>query len=334
MIVVFDTNIWLHDLYLRSPVGAAARFYILHKNARVALPEVIRLEVEHHLRKDLGDYIAQIKDNYERLLAMFGRLKEIILPNKAEVEQKVSEAFVSLGINFIDVPFSLESARSSFLKTVNKKPPSDSSQQFKDGVLWADCLSLLKEDDVVLVTNDKAFYEGHDYSKGLAAALGDECALSGRRVTLFSKLTDLLKEIRSEIAIDDNALTSALLQSHTKSIEELPQRNGFQLAEPTQIAVEVFVTENPTVLFVQFKITFRCADVSGGGRGDGSLEVQGDGLYDFGAGTFSRLGVSDSRFSFRDEEGVEREYRNIVLRAGDVVLGHREVVHTVRRRLD
>ena len=51
--------------------------------------------------------------------------------------------FSSLGVEVIDVAFSLESARSSFLKTIKKLPPSATTQQFKDGVLWADCLNLL-----------------------------------------------------------------------------------------------------------------------------------------------------------------------------------------------
>jgi PIN domain len=333
MIVVFDTNIWLQHLYLKSPVGAAVRFYILRTNASVALPEVIRLEVEHHLRKDIGNYIAQIKDHHGRLLAMFGRLKEVVLPNETEIEQKVSEAFVSLGINVIEVPFSIESAKSSFLKTIQKQAPSDKSQQFKDGVLWADCVSLLKRDDVTLVTDDKAFYEGREYAKGLAATLRDECTSFGRRLVLFSRLPDLLKVIQSEIAIDGDALTSAFLKGR-KSIDGLLQRNGFQLAERTQISTELFVTEAPRVLFLEFKIAFRCTDISGEERGDGSLEVQGDGLYDSAAGTFSRLEETHSKLRYRDEEGVEKEYSNIILRAGAIVLGHREAVHTVRYKLD
>ena len=61
MIVIFDTNIWVRHLFLRSS-AAAARFFIVQRNAGVlALPEVIRLEVEHHLRKEIRGYVAQIE---------------------------------------------------------------------------------------------------------------------------------------------------------------------------------------------------------------------------------------------------------------------------------
>lgn len=333
MIVVFDTNIWLQHLYLRSSAGAAARFYIAHKNARVALPEVIRLEVEHHLRKDISSYIAKIKDSHERLLAMFGSLKEIVLPTETEIEKKISEAFSSLGVKFIEVPFSFASARSSFLKTINKIPPSDKDQQFKDGVLWADCLSLLNEDDVALVTEDKAFYENREYSKGLAVALRAECPSSARRLILISRLSDLLQEIRSQITIDSKALVDALIK-HSDGHFGVLERNAFQLAEPTQVATELFITENPKVLFFEFKITFRCIDISGANRGDGSFEVQGDGLYNSAEGSFPRLAQLDSKLTFRNEQGEENEYRDLVMRIGPLVLGHKEVVHTLRYKLD
>ncbi len=66
--------------------------------------------------------------------------------------------FESIDVEKVDVPFSLASARSSFLKTIGKVPPSAKSQEFKDGVVWADCLSLLAAEPVVLVTSDKAFF--------------------------------------------------------------------------------------------------------------------------------------------------------------------------------
>ena len=49
MIILIDTNTWISELGLNSPRGAATRFFIKQNKARVALPEVVRLETEHHL---------------------------------------------------------------------------------------------------------------------------------------------------------------------------------------------------------------------------------------------------------------------------------------------
>lgn len=163
MIVVFDTNIWLSELGLRSPTAAAARFYLKHSGARVAIPEVIRLEVEQNLTSRLMKHIEDIRTDYRQLLTAFGTLREIVLPNEEEVRQKIPELLQSMQVERIEVPFTLESARSSFIKTILKQAPSHQSQQFKDGVLWADCLTLSANDEVVLVTADKAFYQDQTY---------------------------------------------------------------------------------------------------------------------------------------------------------------------------
>ena len=46
VITVFDANIWIAQLGLRSPLGAAARFYLKRTKAGLALPEVVRLELQ------------------------------------------------------------------------------------------------------------------------------------------------------------------------------------------------------------------------------------------------------------------------------------------------
>jgi predicted nucleic acid-binding protein len=54
MIVVFDTNVWLSQLGLRSSAASGVRFFLKHHNFKVALPEVIRMEVEVNLRSKVS----------------------------------------------------------------------------------------------------------------------------------------------------------------------------------------------------------------------------------------------------------------------------------------
>lgn len=332
MIIVFDTNIWKRNLYLRAPAAAAVRFFIAYKKAKVALPEVVRLEVQRHLKKDILSYISALDSNYKNLLAVFGSLKELCLPSESDVDQKISEAF-DLGINLLEVPFTLESARSSFLKTIDKTPPSAKSQQFKDGVLWADCLELLKGDDVVLVTEDNAFFEDNDPSKGLALALKKELPSEGYSFKLFSKLQDLLGEIRSDVLVDDDALEAAYMEISGVTVENILQQSSFHLGKRKEVKVEKFVTEIPGQLYLSFVLTFSCSDGSGYERGEGTLMLKGDGFYDSGSGQFSRLGELFAMLRFRDSEGNEVERKHVFARAEGIVLGHRDVTHTLRQKI-
>jgi len=72
----------------------------------------------------------------------------------------VENLFTNVNVEILEIPFSLESANHSLAKIIAGEPPSASkNQQFKDGVIWADCLDLSNHDDVALVTEDQGFYD-------------------------------------------------------------------------------------------------------------------------------------------------------------------------------
>ena len=156
MYVILDSNIWISELGLNSSMGAAARYFFKERGATVVLPEVIKLETEKHLRTELTKYVSNLKKNHRQLLSVFGKLKELVVPDGEAIDAKVASIFGACQVELNEIPLTLESAKSSFLKTIDKVPPSDKDQQFKDGVIWAECLRLLDTADVYLVTSDKA----------------------------------------------------------------------------------------------------------------------------------------------------------------------------------
>lgn len=330
MIIVFDTNIWYSQLGLKSPSAAAARFYLRQRNARVAIPEVVRLEVTQNLTKRLLQHIESIRSEYRQLLTAFGKLREVVLPSDAEVHARIEELFASLGVEVIDVPFSLESARSSFLKTIKRLPPSATNQQFKDGVLWADCLTMMQADDVVLVTDDRAFYEEQKPSNGLARNLADEARASPNRIRVLSSLSELLDTVREPIPIDADLLQKAFLDHYQDSVFGTLERAGFELHGRTHARLEPFATENPSALFVKFEMTFDCADTTSDCRTAGALHLAGDCSFDARTHEFSDIRNFGEHLQFHDPDGTLTERRNHVLFADFAVMGHRVVTDVTR----
>jgi hypothetical protein len=216
---------------------------------------------------------------------LFGQLRELVLPAENEIEDLIGAVFETIGVELLPIPFTFASAHSSFLKTVQKVPPSDTTQEFKDGVLWADCLDLLATDDVTLVTNDSAFYAQRKFENGLAPEL--EAELRGRFHTLhvISKLTDLLEQVRVEYDIPAEVISEQLLNDARSRLSEQLATNGFSLGDLGSVDRKLFATENPRIVFVEFEARYDCPDLTGA-REAATLIIKGDGSYDAEARAF------------------------------------------------
>ncbi|HRQ05678.1 MAG TPA: PIN domain-containing protein, partial [Nitrosomonas halophila] len=264
MIVVLDTNIWLKELALNSGAGSALRFFLKHRPARLAIPEVVRLEVQNNLRAAIEDAIESVARGNRQLLALFGSMKEVVLPTQQDIDALVSDVFRRLGVEILDVPFSLDSARSSFLKTVQKVPPSDKTQEFKDGVLWANCLELLDQDDVLLATQDKAFCLNRELGRGLAENLAAEALQKPKMLTLVPSVSDVVKHVEIQIPLDETWLTSVIRERAHTGVDGLLSRAGAEVSGDGHIRYDLFTTENPELLYMKYGIELPCADTATG----------------------------------------------------------------------
>lgn len=334
MIVVLDSNIWISHLGLNSPVGTAVRFFIKSRKAQIALPEVIRLETENNLRDHLNSRIAKIKENYSALLTAFGELKEIVLPDESAVDNKVAGVFASTGLEIRDVPFSTDSARDSFIRTVRGLPPCDRSQEFKDGMIWADCLRLLKEDDVIFVTADKAFFQDRVYENGLNKVLDEEARGAAHSLRLLPSIEKLLDDIKVEVTVDERLLVSSYLEQNGEAVRGILDKNGFELQSGPKVERKLFATENPSKLFLSFVIKFECKDVTKEGRTDGILSVRGDGFYNSDLRSFEQLKSFEEELKFKLEDGTEKQFKNVTLRVASITMGHKTETYTVQYKLD
>lgn len=336
MFVVFDSNIWISEWGLTSSRGAATRFYIKQKGAKVALPEVIKLETEHKLKNEIKSYIDTIKQNYRQILAIFGQLKEIVLPDNKSIEIKTASMFTNTKLEIYEIPFSLESAKNSFLKMIDKLSPSNKNDQFRDGVIWADCLKLLEDDDVFLVTGDKAFYKDNTYEKGLADNLLSEANKCNYKLIIFPSITELLGEIIIKVEIDNNSLTDKFVRDNQESIDGILSKNGFKIGDSPVVEKATYATEDPNRLYIEFKITYNCEDISGRNRSNAKMILEGDGSYYVIEKEFSEIRNYGEELLFRLEDGggESKNIRNRVIYAGTLVIGHKTIEHSVRYKLE
>ena len=200
MFVVFDSNVWISERGLNSPRAVEVKDFIRRNGATLAVPEVVRLEVERTLRDEMLKNRKTIEDSRRYLATLLGSVDDVALPTDVEIEKLVSGLIDDTNVEIRRMPLTVEAAKSSFDKILRKVQPADKSAQFADGVIWANCLELLSESDVWLVSKDKAFFKDYDYNHDLALNLVEEAKQQLNTLRLFSGLEGLLQDVHQGIS--------------------------------------------------------------------------------------------------------------------------------------
>ena len=119
MFILFDSNVWISQLGLRSKNGAAIRHFANRRNATVAIPEIVQLEVEEKLTTRLLELKKQNEDSHRQLLSVLGKLEPIHLPSEKEIRKAVESIIPDFDVPIRQIPFNIDVARSSIRNSSN-----------------------------------------------------------------------------------------------------------------------------------------------------------------------------------------------------------------------
>jgi hypothetical protein len=331
LILVIDSNIWLAEQMLRHSSGSALRFFLRTCGARVALPEVVRREVTLHLATELHDLSRDMKQSYDRILRQVNVLKELVLPSAQELDAIAKATFENTRLDMLDVPLSIESARASFEKCITGEPPSGpKDQQFKDGVVWADCVHLAADNPGLLVTADKGFFRNRNYENGLAANLAAEAQATKCGVTVAHELASVLQQVRTDLPIDYSRLGRQISPAIWDKIREWVGRQGFVVGDLISGKHRLFATDDPAQAHLEIELSYRCIHPD---EREGTLVFRGESTYSHVTGAFGEIQQRGEEFHFDDVDGQHKAVRAIYM-VGTAVLGHRTVRHEIRAPLD
>jgi hypothetical protein len=330
-IVVIDSNIWLAEQMLRHSAGSALRFFLRTSGARVAIPEVVRLEVVRHLTVELQKLARDIQQSHGRLLRHLGALKELVLPSSQELEDAARRAFESARIDMLDVPFSIESARASFEKCIAGDPPSGpKDQQFKDGVIWADCVRLAADNPVVLVSADKAFFRNRQYENALATNLATEAQATKFGIKVVHELAALMELVRTPVSVDYRALGERMDPHVWNKLKEWVGQQGFVVGDLISGKHRLFATDDPAQAHLEFELSYQCVHPD---EREGTLVFRGEASFSPATGAVGPVDQKGDEFTFTDVNNKPRTIRSLYM-VGAAILGHRTVRHEVKVPLD
>ena len=192
---------------------------------------------------------------------------------------------------------------------------------------------MLEDDDVSLVTNDKAFFASRDFTKGLAANLAHEVSGKPKAFKIYASLVELIGELKTELIIDKKVLLDTLLINKEASIKGLLKRTNYRLGEAYHVEYSAFVTENTNQLYLEFTIEIVAHDATEEGRPDGMLVLRGDANLNTESAIYESIRVWEEELSYNEQGGGHRTSNKTLYAVGNIVLGHKEVSHTVRYKL-
>ena len=329
MYVLFDTNIWNSQLGLTTRNAAAVRFFLRERNATVAIPEVVHLELMHNFAQRLIAMKAEIRRNHKDLLSVFGSLNEVSLPSDEEIETRVESLLTKRDIPHVFLPFSFPAAKSSLRRIIEKKSPSRGKQQFVDGVIWSHCLDLLEKADVCLVTADSAFYEPNA-NKTLVSDLAEEVSGFSHSLKLFRNLDNLLDEVRTDVTLDKGIIRSRVFDDEADVIRDILTNTGYRIVGEPDIAIRAYITEVATQLNLSFEISQRCEDATMQGRESSAISINGDGFFDPSTNVVDRLRVFRIGLRYRDVDGELKNRGSVRAWAEAVSIGPKKLQHTIK----
>jgi hypothetical protein len=344
--VVLDANIWISHMLLNSAVGVAFLYRLRSMNARIGLPEVVELEVMLRTIDEGMDARDGIEKNLGKVRSLLGETEEIELPSEQTFRKAVEDRFSYFG-DFIErICISPAHYRQALMNVINRVPPNQTKEQYRDSLIWEAINDLSKAYNVTFVTNDRDFYASKDPGSGLAPALKKQT--TGRAIQLFSNLEEFLASFSEKVPPPDYATIAAMINAElTKkgSVLSWGANKGFTVDRLIAHSIEAFVTEKVAVLALSFKLTYRILNVLETqtiieGRlselddpiehAEATLVCSGNCYFDEKTATVSELQPHDI-------DCFALDGRELVGFGGGYMyafIGRRNIPHRVRRRID
>lgn len=305
--VIIDTNIWVANPLLNSPLGSALLFEIERLGGRLVLPEVVEREIFKHTLRLITMARDAIARSYRDCSAVMGSRDNYRVPTDQEVQARLAARLEELSHLIERVPLSLEHSRRAMIRVLEDRlPNSPNNQQFKDSLIWECAIDQGRTTTLHLVTADKAFFEGCKYDHGIAKDLRAECLAHGANIHLHQSVNAMLQSIRdTQPPFDAARVVDSILDLVLQEASLIAEKKGVRLSDVTNRHVDAYVTQRQGELAVTYQ--FRCAanlNASEDPTGVSSDTVDLSGSAQFKVSDGTAMDVRLNEFTFL-RDGVE-----------------------------
>lgn len=332
-IVVVDTNVWRSSQLLRDHVSASLLYTLEATHGYLGMPEVIEREILKHGVIMGREARAGVERHLRTIRALVGRSPAIALPDDAQFHSATFERIQELDHLLHRTSFTPDLALRSLDRVNLQKPPAQASQQFKDCVVWENCLDLAADFDVHLITQDRAFYEKSSFDvleKRLQAELAEKSVQLKVQPSIEAALPVLMDQ--SPAAFEPSAVVDTIDASISAQVRASVEGDGFILGQRQEGRLQAFVTETSGRLALTFALTFNLQSDEDL-LGSPWATAQGQCLYDMHASRTFDVKLDRVLVYDYSDDGTLSERKHAYVYGYSVLGPTPPVPHSVRARL-
>lgn len=336
--VLLDTNQFAEKTrLLNTGLGPSLLYITKIRDAKIALPDVVRSESTRYVKNEILRLNQSIGDSLRQIREYLGQSADPPLPGLDEVDAQVKKRFAGLSKWIEELPLSDEVLKASAKRVLEKIAPShwDGEDAFRDSIIWESLLRLPAGSEVYFASSDaRAFFNLERKGDAvLLERLQDDAKSRNLTVTAFKDLESLVKKLQGDDPVLDEPRARHTIESmFPDAFVAAMTRWSIDRLDQADFRMDSYLTEAPGMLFVQFVSAHRAdqALVDGLRYENVTVRFEGECTYDpFGLARDVRI----TREALLSSDGREIQATGMAYASGTILLGTPRRSHTFRSRM-
>ena len=317
-VVVLDSSTFVREAGLTSTQASALRHYLYVRDVQLAVPQVVVEECERHLSNRAEGQVKKVNAALNWLARLCGGVSGWTPPEATHLGERVKAAARGEALNAIVIEETPALRRRAEARHRAERPPSHRKDSLQDCKVWEHCLDLLRDGDVILVSDDLDF-RGRTQTNRLHPQLRAEAdAVAGGCLTFHAGMSSLLSDLCAEVQeLPTKKVLAFVYDAVAEEVKELETNSGCRATCAGSSEHRFFTTDRADIVEVRLKVTDQWKST----KGKESLEfrLSGSCQYRPSDNELCHLSVADIGLYSRQPDGTERavqgSYANLSMHA-------------------
>ena len=302
-VLVLDSSTFIKEIGLMSQKGSALKHYLYCRGTQFVVPQAAAEEYERHLAEHAEKKAKQIEEGLRWLAQFCNGVEGWSAPGDTTIKAcaKALATGKSLGAVFLEETD--DTRAQAERRYQEERPPGHTKKAtLGDCRIWEQCLELLSDHNVVLVSQDSDFQSRSGTSLHPQLRAEAEEAGAGRSLTFHSSMESLLQELKSEIpAIPEAEIFEFVYDATSETIQELQSNSECRPTATGTIRQRRLTTDDRRFIEVRLEVEDRWE--SPDGATSGCFKLSGSCRYHLGDKCFDNLYATSVRLTIDKPDG-------------------------------